>query len=332
MSVYATIEQLICVTTERNLIELEDRGYVRNRVMSLLQLTTFPENVSRSSSTAIPQLLDELLQYAVETEVIENIFDEKEILKATIMDCFTPRPSVINETFYQLYENSPEEATAYFYELSKNNNYIQTEQVKKNIHYPVDTSYGTFDITINLSKPEKDPEQIKRERAMKPTNVAYPPCVLCKENVGYAGRTGHPARANHRIISVPLLEEKWYLQYSPYVYYNEHSILLYEEHRPMKIDRDTFTRLLNFVEQFPHYFIGSNADLPIVGGSILNHDHYQAGHYKFAMTHAELLSTFSIKGMNDVTCQLLKWPLSVIRLQGNLIGNLVETADHILSK
>jgi len=213
--------------------------------------------------------------------------------------------------------------------LSKNNNYIQMNRIQKNIHFKAETAYGNLDITINLSKPEKDPEQIKRERALKQT-ISYPKCLLCIENEGYAGRTGYPARANHRVIKVPLGDENWYFQYSPYVYYNEHSILLAEEHRDMKIDQQAFERLVTFTEKFPHYFIGSNADLPIVGGSILSHDHYQAGNYEFAMTNAETAFSFSIQDFDNVSASVLKWPLSVIRLQSEDKQSLLEAADHIL--
>jgi UDPglucose--hexose-1-phosphate uridylyltransferase len=204
-------------------------------------------------------------------------------------------------------------------------------RIQKNVHFKADTAYGELDITINLSKPEKDPEQIRREREVKRV-VDYPKCVLCVENEGYVGRTGYPARANHRVITVPMLGENWYLQYSPYVYYNEHSILLSEAHRDMKIDKKAFERLLLFAEKYPHYFIGSNADLPIVGGSILSHDHYQAGRYEFAMTKAENAFNFAMEGFSDVTASVLKWPLSVIRLKSDHQRNLIEAADHILIK
>lgn len=221
-------------------------------------------------------------------------------------------------------------ATNYFYSLSKHSNYIQMERIKKNIHFKTETTYGQLDITINLSKPEKDPEQIKRERATKQA-VKYPKCLLCAENEGYIGRTGHPARSNHRIIPVSLQDETWYLQYSPYVYYNEHCILLAKDHRSMKINQATFTRLLAFVDKFPHYFIGSNADLPIVGGSILTHDHYQGGHYTFAMEQATPIDDFRLDSYPNVGGQLLKWPLSVIRLTANNQQELVDCATHILA-
>jgi UDPglucose--hexose-1-phosphate uridylyltransferase len=327
--IYQYIADLIHKALDVELIEPADMIYVQNQVMHLLGLDTFPEIDVQKSNESIPDILEKIISYAVEQRVISNVFDDKEILAANIMNCFVPRPSVVNATFYDKFEVSPIEATDYFYHLSKNNHYIQMNRIKKNISYKVDTYYGQMDITINLSKPEKDPEQIKREREIKQTGN-YPKCLLCKENEGYAGRTGYPARANHRIIKVPLLDENWYFQYSPYVYYNEHSILLSEEHREMKIDRKAFERLLTFTAKFPHYFIGSNADLPIVGGSILSHDHYQAGRYEFAMTRAEDAFSFSLDAFPELTASVLQWPMSVIRLRGTDRNQLVDAADHIL--
>ncbi|SDQ18960.1 UDP-glucose--hexose-1-phosphate uridylyltransferase [Virgibacillus salinus] len=328
--IYEQISSLIEKAIEAELIERTDRIYVRNQVMQQLRLTSFPENVYGSNNNdSIADLLEDIISWAVEQKIIEDVFDEKEILTANIMNCFVARPSVINHNFYTKYEQSPVAATDYFYQLSKYSNYIQLNRIRKNIHFKADNNYGVFDITINLSKPEKDPEQINRERKMKQT-VHYPKCLLCVENEGFTGRTGHPARANHRVIQVPILGENWYLQYSPYVYYNEHSILLAEEHRNMKIDRHTFARLLAFTERFPHYFIGSNADLPIVGGSILSHDHYQAGRYQFAMTNAKDVLNFKLKNFSNVSASVLKWPLSVIRLKSNNQVKLVDAADYIL--
>lgn len=324
------ITGLIHQAIKSKLIEKEDRIYVRNQVMNLLNLDSFPEEVESPTVDTIPNILDKIISYAVEHDVIEDVLDEKEILAANIMNCLIEKPSIINKRFNEKYRQSPVKATDYFYNLSKNSNYIQMNRIKKNISYRAKSPYGDMDITINLSKPEKDPEQIKRERAMK-RNVNYPKCLLCKENEGYTGRTGHPARANHRIIKIPLLGENWYLQYSPYSYYNEHSILLSEEHRDMKIDRDTFMRLLTFTDKFPHYFIGSNADLPIVGGSILSHDHYQSGRYEFTMTKAGDALTFELNNFPKIRASILKWPVSVIRLKGEQIDDLVNAADHILN-
>jgi UDPglucose--hexose-1-phosphate uridylyltransferase len=326
--IYQDIAGLIQKAIDVELIEASDCLYVRNQVLHLLGLESFPEDEVIPSDDTIANLVENLIAYAVEQGVIMNVLDDKEILSANIMNCFVARPSVVNKMFNQKYQESPIAATDFFYQLSKNSNYIQLNRIKKNISYKVDTIYGQMDITINLSKPEKDPEQIKREREMKQT-LNYPKCLLCKENEGYIGRTGYPARANHRIIPIPLQGEMWYLQYSPYVYYNEHSILLSEEHRYMKIDRSAFERLLSFTEKFPHYFIGSNADLPIVGGSILSHDHYQAGRYEFAMTRARDDYSFEMKHHPEIKASVVKWPMSVIRLKGADINRLVAAADDI---
>ncbi|KQL18030.1 UDP-glucose--hexose-1-phosphate uridylyltransferase [Cytobacillus solani] len=328
--IYQYITELIQKALEVDLIEPTDQFFVRNRLMSLLGLENFPEAVVSISMDTIPNLVEKIITYAIEENVIQNVFDDKEILAANIMNCFVPRPSVVNATFEQKYKDSPIAATNYFYNLSKNNNYIQLNRIAKNISYKVDTQYGQMDISINLSKPEKDPEQIKREHNMKKHADNYPKCLLCIENEGYSGRTNYPARANHRVIRVPLLGENWYLQYSPYVYYNEHCILFSEEHRPMKIDREAFERLLAFTVKFPHYFIGSNADLPIVGGSILSHDHYQGGNYEFAMTRAVDAFSFELKGYPAIKATVIKWPMSVIRLRATNIRTLVNAADDIL--
>lgn len=329
--IYETLAGLVHKALELELIETSDTDYVRNQVMSLLELESFPEESVHPVDDTLPNLLEQVIAYAVDQGVIMDIFDDKEMLSANIMNCFVARPSVINAAFIEKYAESPIAATDFFYKLSKNSNYIQMNRIQKNISYKTDTAYGEMDITINLSKPEKDPEQIKREREMKQT-LSYPKCLLCKENEGYAGRIGYPARANHRVVKIPLTGENWYLQYSPYVYYNEHSILLSEEHRDMKIDRGGFERLLAFTELFPHYFIGSNADLPIVGGSILSHDHYQAGRYEFAMTKAEDAFGFSLDAYPDITASVVNWPMSVIRLRAKETGSLVNAADEILQK
>ena len=328
--IYNDLKGLIQKAVITGLLSEEDQVYAQNQVLALLDLDSCPDANEHLTDDSIPNLLDKIITYAVENNLIENVFDDKEILSANIMNCFVARPSAINEAFQEQYAHSPKNATDYFYELSKNSNYIQMNRINKNIQFKAATIYGEIDITINMSKPEKDPEQIKRERELK-HNVDYPKCVLCIENEGYAGRTGYPARANHRIIKVPLQNENWYLQYSPYVYYNEHSILLAEEHRDMIINKDTFKRLLTFTEKFPHYFIGSNADLPIVGGSILTHDHYQAGRYDFPMTHAKNAFSFRLKGFTNLSAYVLDWPLTTLRLQCDTIDQLVQAADHILT-
>lgn len=322
------IQQLINKAIAADLILQEDEIYARNQILSLLKLVEFTE-CDGESNLEIPDLLEEIVDYACEQGIVENIFDEKEIFSSKIMNCFMARPSTVNQMFYEKYKQSPIDATEFFYELSKNSNYIQMKRIRNNIEYKVSTEYGELDITINLSKPEKDPRSIELERSMVKTN--YPKCLLCVENEGYAGRIGHPARSNHRLIRLNLVEENWLLQYSPYVYYNEHCIVLSEEHRDMKITSDAFRRLLSFVEQFPHYFVGSNADLPIVGGSILSHDHYQGGHYDFAMAKAEDEWSFELERFSNVQGSLVKWPMSVIRLRSSEIEPLVEAGEHILS-
>ncbi len=331
MSVYQTVDALILKGLEAGLIEHEDEIYTRNRVLALLQLEDYrPAETEKEESGGIPDLLEKLTEYAVEKGITEDVLDAKEIFSAAVMDCFVARPSVINKTFFDLYEENPHKATDYFYKLSRDSNYIQTKRISKNISYKAATEYGDMDITINLSKPEKDPKQIAMERAMPKQDNKYPECLLCAENEGYAGRIGHPARANHRVIRLTLDGEKWMLQYSPYVYYNEHCIILSEDHRPMEINRSGFKRLLEFVRQFPHYFAGSNADLPIVGGSILSHDHYQGGNYEFAMAKAGKEYEFTMEAFPAVEAGIVKWPMSVIRLSSTDIDTLVDAADHIL--
>ena len=241
-----------------------------------------------------------------------------------------PRPSQIQERFWKEYEKSPQDATAYYYKLSQDSDYIRRYRIKKDRKWTVDTEYGTLDITINLSKPEKDPKAIAA--AGKAKSASYPKCQLCMENEGYAGRTNHPARENHRIIPIQIQGSKWGFQYSPYVYYNEHCIVFNGEHIPMKIDRKAFAKLFDFIKLFPHYFLGSNADLPIVGGSILSHDHFQGGNYTFAMAKAPIIENFTVAGYEDVTAGIVKWPLSVIRLQSADVERIIDLADHILNK
>lgn len=324
------LEGLIQQALNVQLIESLDEVYVRNRVYAMFNQDPVIALDAQTDET-IPNLVEKIVDEAIQLDVIENVFDEKEIFSAELMNCFVARPSVINAEFQQKLKQNPKDATDYFYALSKNSNYIQMNRIRKNIEFKADTAYGPIDITINMSKPEKDPEQIKREKYMK-KDANYPTCVLCIENEGYQGRTGYPARANHRIVELSLEQENWYLQYSPYVYYNEHSIVLSGTHRDMKIDRNTFKRLLAFIEQIPHYFIGSNADLPIVGGSILSHDHYQAGNYTFPMTNAKAKFHFSLSDFPTVKGQALEWPLATIRLQSTDQEALVAAADTILNK
>ncbi|WP_339060985.1 UDP-glucose--hexose-1-phosphate uridylyltransferase [Tepidibacillus marianensis] len=332
MEIYSAIEAVVGRAYCINLIDTEDKIYARNQIMSLLALNDFPEQVTINGEFDIPELLDVLIEFAIDKNIIDDLQAEREILSTKIMNIFLPRPSDVNKEFYEKYSVKPVEATNYFYKLSRDSNYIQTRSIAKNINYVTETHYGQLDITINLSKPEKDPRQIAREREMKTpsSHYHYPKCLLCIENEGYEGRVNHPARSNHRIIPLTLANESWYFQYSPYVYYDEHCIILSAEHRDMKIDRGAFSRLLEFVEKFPHYFLGSNADLPIIGGSILTHDHYQGGNYEFAMARAKDDYPFSLRDYPSIQASVVHWPMSVIRLRGKDRDELVDAADMIL--
>lgn len=330
MELQENIQLLVSKAIESDLIEKDDEIYCTNQVMDLFHLKDIEKRSIAASEKTIADILDELVDFAVENNIIEDLSDEKDILACKVMNCFMSKPSEVIKTFYKKYDESPVKSTNYFYELSKNNNYIQTKRIAKNISYKVETEYGNLDITINLSKPEKNPKDIAKAKEAKSTN--YPKCLLCVENEGYVGRINQPARSNHRIIPIDLVDEKWYLQYSPYSYYNEHCIVLCKEHRDMKINKSAFERLLRFIEKFPHYFVGSNADLPIVGGSILTHDHYQGGAYEFPMAQAEDDYQFKVTGFEDIKFSTVKWPLSVIRLRSENINSLVEASDCILNK
>ncbi|WP_368251493.1 UDP-glucose--hexose-1-phosphate uridylyltransferase [Enterococcus sp. 2201sp1_2201st1_B8_2201SCRN_220225] len=305
-----------------------DRLYLQNRLLGLIGEDALGEVEVKSCERTSVELLDELIAQAKENGVIGDTLAEKEILEAQIMDLMTPPPSVVNALFAQHYAKDPKEATDYFFELCKTNDYIKTRAIAKNILFPVETEYGTLEITINLSKPEKDPKEIAAQR--NSVSVDYPKCMLCMENEGYKGRLNYPARTNHRIIRMNLDGEAWGFQYSPYAYYNEHCIVLAAEHRPMKINRQTFERLLKVIKVLPHYFVGSNADLPIVGGSILSHDHYQGGRHDFAMAKAPVERSFDLSGFTQVKAGIVKWPMSVIRLQSKETAQLVAASEFVL--
>ncbi|CEG28461.1 UDP-glucose--hexose-1-phosphate uridylyltransferase [Bacillus sp. B-jedd] len=332
MHVNEAIQALLDQAIKLEMIEARDEIYARNQIMALLELDDFQKSVQPTGDTGIPDILENLADYAVGKGIISDLDSQKEILTAKLMNILIEKPSAVTGRFYEKYTADPRSATDYFYALSQNSNYIQTKNIAKNISYQYDSPYGTIDITINLSKPEKDPKQIALEREMKTASSNYPKCLLCIENEGYAGRINHPARSNHRMIEMELTGEPWYLQYSPYVYYNEHCIVLCGEHRDMKIDRSAFERLLEFVAMFPDYFLGSNADLPIVGGSILTHDHYQGGKYEFAMAKAEETGRFTLETFPEFEAMTLKWPLSVIRLRGDDRDLLAGAAEMILEK
>lgn len=332
MSINYEINRLISFGLQHEMIEGSDVRYVANKIIDILKISSFEYEVVEINEMENPsEILETILDYAAERGVLEcDSIDHRDLLDTKIMDCLMPRPSEVIKSFNELYAQNPKEATKYYYDLSKASNYIRLSRVQKNLNWKTSTDYGDLDITINLSKPEKDPKAIAMAKSLPSSN--YPKCLLCKENVGYAGTLNHPARQNHRIIPLTLTNEEWFLQYSPYVYYNEHCIILKGEHEPMQISALTFERLLQFVGQYQHYFIGSNADLPIVGGSILTHDHFQGGAYEFAMETASILQTFSILNYTDVEVGFVNWPLSVLRLKSTDQSRLVELGDIILQQ
>lgn len=325
------IERLLIYGEKNNLIEEIDKIPTRNYLLELFQVDEPYEGKEKFEDINIPtDILNNMLDYAIDNNIIEDSTINKDIFDTKIMGILTPRASEIVRSFYKIYnEKSSREATNYFYNMAKSLNYIRCDRIKKNLNWKYNTDYGDVEITINLSKPEKDPKDIAK---LKNTpQIYYPKCALCLENVGYKGRLDHPARQNHRVIPVKLEEEKWYLQYSPYVYYKEHSILFYEKHVPMKISNKTFHRFLCFLEKFPHYFIGSNADLPIVGGSILNHEHFQGGNHVFPMEKALIEEKFHHESFKDVKLGIVKWPMSVIRLTSKNKDALVKFSQYILN-
>ena len=322
------ISELVEYATSHNLIEKDDRAYAVARLMELLHLSDYtPCDVKEERE--LSKILSDVCDFAYESGLIEgNGVVYRDLFDTAVMGVFVERPSGVNKKFYSLYEKDPKLATDYFYSLACNSNYIRVDRIKKDLKWSAASEYGDIDITVNLSKPEKDPKAIAAARNLAPTG--YPKCVLCHENEGYAGSLSKPARQNLRQIPFDMAGNLWYLQYSPYVYYNEHCIALSSEHTPMKIDRSTFAKLLGFVSKFPHYFIGSNADLPIVGGSILSHDHMQGGRYSFAMERAEISEPITFEGYPEIEAGLLHWPMSVIRLRSKNTERLVSLADKIL--
>lgn len=330
MSISQTIRDFITLAIQSGGWMEMDRLYLENRVIAMIGEDSLAQAEIQGVSASAVELVDQLLIQAEKNKVINGLQAEKDMLEAQLMDLMTPPPSVVNAYFAQYYSKDPVQATDYFFKLSKDNDYIKTREIARNIIFPAKTAYGELEITINLSKPEKDPKQIAAERQVK--KVDYPECMLCMENEGYKGRMNYPARTNHRIIRMNLDGESWGFQYSPYAYYNEHCIILSEEHRPMKISKETFQRLLKITEVLPHYFVGSNADLPIVGGSILSHDHYQGGRHTFPMAVAEMERTFELKDFPNIKAGIVKWPMSVIRLQGKNQMDLIEASQMIFEK
>lgn len=334
-------ENILALTAygvKTGLIEPADKTYTINRLLELFEVDDIEDAVFEAQNVMPPKgglpplenILSEMMDYAYEQGIMkENSIVYRDLFDTKIMGCLVARPSEIRAKFKNLYDNdSAQAATDYFYKLSCDSNYIRRDRIKKDQKWTADTEFGTLDVTINLSKPEKDPKAIAAAKNAKQSS--YPKCQLCSTNEGYAGRVNHPARQNHRIIPVTINGSDWFFQYSPYVYYNEHCIVFNAEHTPMKIERATFAKLLDFVTQFPHYFVGSNADLPIVGGSILTHDHFQGGHYTFAMAKAKIEKEIKFAGFGDVKAGIVKWPMSVIRISGSDKERLIELADKIL--
>lgn len=319
------VENFVTKVIAESSFEELDRIYLTNRVLALVGDGVLDVETDQDD---LIELKDQLVEEAVRLETIEDSQTAREILGADLMDLVTPCPSQLNRDFWDTYAQSPEQAIANFYQLSQKNDYIKLKAIAKNIAYRVPSDYGELEITINLSKPEKDPKEIAAAKLVKSSN--YPQCQLCMENEGYHGRVNHPARSNHRIIRFDISGQEWGFQYSPYAYFNEHCIFLDSKHRPMAISRQSFERLLAIVEQFPGYFAGSNADLPIVGGSILTHDHYQGGRHVFPMEVAPIQKNFTFEGFETVKAGIVQWPMSVIRLTSDSKEDLTELADKIL--
>lgn len=325
------ITELVAYGIQNGLVDEEDKVYVTNSILELFELDDYEECVFSKNIRPIADILEDLMTYALEHGIIEDdTITTKDLFDTKIMGLLTPQPSIVRRTFGEKMAASAKEATDFYYDFSKATNYIRTDRIAKDEKWVTDTEYGPIDITINLSKPEKDPRDIAKAGQAKKSG--YPACLLCMENEGYAGHANHPARQNHRIIPITLAGEDYFLQYSPYVYYNEHCIIFNKKHTPMKIDKAVFVKILEFVHQFPHYIAGSNADLPIVGGSILSHDHFQGGGYEFAMAKAKTENTFTIPSFENVAAGIVKWPMSVIRLSGSDIEKMAAAADYILEK
>ena len=327
------IRKLTAYGVMTGLVPGEDEIYTINRLMELFGLEEMEDAQEPVTvrEEELPEILGGMLDYAYEAGLMaENGVVYRDLFDTKIMSMLLPRPSEVIRRFGELYKKSPVEATDYYYKFSCDSDYIRRYRIKKDMKWIAPTQYGDLDITINLSKPEKDPKAIAAAKSAKQSG--YPKCLLCRENEGYAGRINHPARQNHRIIPVTIQGDTWGFQYSPYVYYNEHCIVFNGKHVPMKIEHGTFCKLFDFVKQFPHYFVGSNADLPIVGGSILSHDHFQGGHYEFAMAKAPVERTFTVKGFEDIGTGVVKWPMSVIRLSGTDTERIIALADVILEK
>ncbi len=326
--IFDSIKKLIIYGLEKGLIEKEDVIYTQNMIIDTLGLDEYVDSGKEFSDIDLEETLSELLDYAAQKGIIENSPVYRDLFDTKLMGLLTERPSSVIKKFNALYKESPEAATDYFYKFSCDTDYIRRYRIKKDVKWTVPSKYGEIDITINLSKPEKDPKAIAAAKSAKQSG--YPKCNLCRENEGYAGRVNSPARENHRIIPITINDSPWCFQYSPYVYYNEHCIVFNSTHTPMQINKFTFRKLLDFVTLFPHYFVGSNADLPIVGGSILSHDHFQGGRYEFAMAKAPIENALSFDGFSDVEAGIVSWPMSTIRLRSKDTKRLSALAEKIL--
>ena len=328
--IYEAVHKLVTYGLRTGLIAECDKIYATNQILEVMGLDEYEEPEREPEHIDLESVLKELLDYAHETGVLaEDSVVYRDLFDTKLMNCLMPRPSEIISKFWNIYrEKSPKDATDYYYKLSQDSDYIRRYRIARDMKWTTDTKYGTLDITVNLSKPEKDPKAIAAAKLMKQSG--YPKCQLCMENEGYAGRANHPARNNHRIIPITVNDSAWGFQYSPYVYYNEHCIVFNGKHTPMKIDRAAFVKLFDFVKQFPHYFLGSNADLPIVGGSILTHDHFQGGNYTFAMAKAPIEKYFTIPGFEDVEAGIVNWPMSVLRTRAKDPDRLIELGDQVL--
>ena len=324
-----SIAKLVQYGIETGLTPECERIYTTNLLLDCFKEDEYTEPSEIYENVDLESTLTELLNEAVSRGIIEDSIVYRDLFDTKLMNCLMPRPAQVQDKFWTLYDKNPVEATDYFYKLSQDSDYIRRYRVKKDLKWKVESEYGDIDISINLSKPEKDPKAIAAAKLAKASS--YPKCLLCMENEGYAGRTNHPARENHRIIPITINNTPWGMQYSPYVYYNEHCIVFNSAHTPMQINRDAFVKLFDFVKLFPHYFLGSNADLPIVGGSILSHDHFQGGNYEFAMAKAPIEKFVTIPGFEDVEAGIVKWPLSVLRIRHKDEKRLIELADHVLA-
>ena len=329
MTLSENIRRLVNYGLKQGLIPPEEEIYSINQLLEVFGETEYREPEEEPKAAELSEILDELLDEAAERGLLpENTTTWRDLFDTRLMNCLTPRPGEVIRRFREHYSRSAVEATEYYYTFSQDTNYIRRDRIRKDIRWKTPSRYGDIDVTINLSKPEKDPKAIAAARTAKQSS--YPKCQLCMENVGYPGRADHPARQNHRVIPLKIGGKEWGFQYSPYVYYNEHCIVFNREHVPMKIERATFVKLFDFIRQFPHYFLGSNADLPIVGGSILSHDHFQGGNYEFAMAKAPVEIPLKIRNYADVETGIVNWPVSVIRLRGYDPDRLIELGTHIL--